>query len=132
MALKSQPNTIPIHIVYVTGDSIEPHEDIIAFCEAKGLSFTERPFDSREYKHDRYEIFRLPAIHVYLKNIRQMTIYPNEDPIKSIENCITEYKETKPRISTLQWLKKSLKFPKRRWQVQAEIVETPTAFTNPM
>ena len=48
---------------------------------------------------------------------------------------IAKYKEEQTRISSLEWLKKKLKnpFQKRRiWQIQAEIVEMPTVFTNPM
>jgi hypothetical protein len=133
--ISNQPNTIPLHIVYVTRDSIEYKEDIVEFCSAKGLRFSSRLFDSTKYKHDRYEISRLPAMHVYLKNIYQATLYTNEDPIKSIEQSIAKYKEDQARISSLEWLKKKLKNPfrKRRiWQIQAEIVETPTIFTNPM
>jgi hypothetical protein len=133
--ISNQPNTIPLHVVYVTRDSIEYNEDIVEFCTVKGLRFSSRPFDSTKYKHDRYEITRLPAMHVYLKNVYQMTIYPNEDPIKSIEQSIAKYKEEQARISSLEWLKKKLKnpFQKRQiWQIQAEIVETPTVFTNPM
>lgn len=139
--ISNEPNTIPIRIVYVTGDSIEPPEDILKFCETNGLRFTERDFDSVQYSDDRYEITRLPAIHVYVKNIRQMTIYPNENPIESIDLCIKQYEADKARMSNLDWLKLKLKdfkarswkrpiFKKRSLQVQAEIVDS--NFTNPM
>ena len=140
--ISNQPNTIPIHIVYVTGDSIEPYEDIFQFCETKGLRFTERDFDSVQYSDDRYEITRLPAIHVYLKSIRQMTIYPNENAIESIDICIKQYEADKARMSNLDWIKLKLNdFRARSWSkkpifkrrvlpVKAEVVTSD--FTNPM
>ena len=140
--ISNEPNTIPIHIVYVTGDYIEPPEDILKFCETNGLRFTERDFDSVKYSDDRYEITRLPAIHVYLKKIRQMTIFLNENPIESIDICIKQYEADKARMTNLDWIKLKLKdfqarswkkkpiFKRRTLQVQGEIVEA--HFNNPM
>jgi len=140
--ISNEPNTIPIHVVYVTGDYIEPPEDILKFCETNGLRFTERHFDSIQYNDDRYEIARLPAIHVYLKKIWQMTIYPNENPIESIDVCIKQYEADKGRMSNLDWIKLKLKdFQTRSWKkkpifkksslkLHGEIVET--YFNNPI
>ena len=104
--VKNEPNTIPLHVVYVTVDSINTHGDIFEFCKDKGIRFSSRPYDSDKYKHDRYEISRLPAIHIYLKNVFQATVYPNEEPIVSIESYIKKYENIqKARSARAAWWK---------------------------
>ena len=102
--VKNEPNTIPLHIVYVTLDSIDTDVDIFDFCKEKGIRFSSRLYDSEKYQHDRYEIYRLPAIHIYLKNVFQATVYPNEEPITSIESYITKYENVqKARSARAAW-----------------------------
>ena len=130
-------NTIPLHVVYVTADSSEYKGDITTFCEKHGIRFTSRLFDSDKYSHDRYEIGRLPALHIYTEKILQMTVYMNESPVECIEACLHEYEEKeRKRAERMKWwrnqLKKYTSFIKRMPKSETEIVETPVIYENPM
>jgi len=128
-------NTIPLHVVYVTADSTEYQGDIKDFCKEHGIHFTSRLFDSDKYRHDRYEIGRLPALHIYTEKLYQMTVYMNESHIECIEACILEYKALqKKRAERAKWWKDRIKnlFFKRPSIRHTELVETPVAYDNPM
>lgn len=139
MPLSATPsNTIPLHVVYVTADSSEYKGDITTFCEEHGIRFTSRLFDSDKYRDDRYEIGRLPALHIYTEKIYQTTVYMNESPVECIEACLYEYEEKeRKRAERAKWwrnqLKKYTSFIKRMpLSTKTEIVETPVAYENPM
>lgn len=127
-------NTIPLHVVYVTADSSEYKGDITDFCKEYGIRFTSRLFDSDKYRHDRYEIGRLPALHIYTEKMYKMTVYMNESPIECIKACILEYEETqRRRAARAKWWKDRIKnFFKRAPILHTELVETPVAYDNPM
>ena len=136
--IKTEPPATTLHIVYI--DYTDTYDEgIYAYCAEKGVHFTSRIFDSMQYSDDRNYIYRLPAMHIYVKKIYKTTIYPNEMPLDSIDHYImkysnTEYKRKNAWSSTLTTYKKlfARKITVCSKAEETTIVNTPEKFDNPM
>lgn len=86
---------LPIKVVIVLSElNDQPNEalqSIRKFCIDENLIVETRAYDSSRYNHDRDQISRLPAMHMYVKNIHQLTFYPNGRPIQIIQAAIEMY-----------------------------------------
>jgi len=89
------PQKLPIKVVFVFGEMAEQQNEVIQsirkFCVDQNLLVETRKYDSDLYRHDRDQIARLPAMHLYVQNIHQITFYPNGRPIQIIQIAIEKY-----------------------------------------
>jgi bisphosphoglycerate-dependent phosphoglycerate mutase len=81
-------NTMPLHIVYVTEDSID--EDILEKCAEKRIRFTSRSYDTK-YSDDRQNITSLPAMHLYINKAYETTLYPTHTLFDTIDWYCSKY-----------------------------------------
>jgi hypothetical protein len=70
----------------------EVMEQVVKYCIGKSIPCTVREFDSWKYNHDRANITKLPAIHIYRGALYQRTIYLDNNPIDYIDICIQKNK----------------------------------------
>lgn len=89
------PQKLPIKVVFVLGELFDQQNECIqtirSFCVEQNLLVETRKYDSDQYRHDRDQIARLPAMHLYVQNIHQITFYPNGRPIQIIQIAMEKY-----------------------------------------
>jgi hypothetical protein len=94
--LSSVPQKLPIKVVFVLKELEDQHSEVLRtikqYCQEEQLMVETRQYDSSKYKHDRDEVARLPAFHLYLNGILEQTFYPNGCPIQIIQVQIERYK----------------------------------------
>lgn len=87
---------LPIQIVFVLNDLQEANNDVLQairkFCQEQNLLVETRRYDSYRYNHDRDEVERLPAMHLYVNTFYKGTFYPNHRPLQVIQEAIDHYK----------------------------------------
>lgn len=95
--LTQQPQRLPIKVVFVLKELEDQHNEVLQtikqFCQEQLLTVETRQYDSYKYRHDRDEIARLPAFHLYVGNIYEQTFYPNGRPVQIIQVQIERYKK---------------------------------------
>jgi hypothetical protein len=93
--LAQLPEKLPIKVVLVLSElddqKNEALQTIRKYCVDQNLVVETRTYDSNKYNHDRDQIARLPALHLYVKNIHQITFYPNGRPIQIIQATMEMY-----------------------------------------
>ena len=82
-----------VHYVYQTSMDINDPimRKVQEFCEYFRLGFRIRKFDSVELEEDRDNITQLPAIQVYIRKYYEDTIYPNNQPIQSLQELFCKF-----------------------------------------
>lgn len=90
------PQRLPIKVVFVLKELEDQHSEVLQtikkFCQEELLQIETRTYDSSKYRHDRDEIIRLPAFHLYVGKNLEQTFYPNGRPIQIIQVQIERYK----------------------------------------
>ena len=90
-----QVQRLPIKVVFVLGEMADQQNEAIQtirkYCVDQNLLVETRKYDSDQYRHDRDQIARLPAMHLYVQNIHQITFYPNGRPIQIIQIAMEKY-----------------------------------------
>ena len=86
---------LPIHICCVL-DEYSDYDDpllhkIRDHCIKSNVLFTSRIYDSYKYNCDRDYIERLPALHIFVKQLPIKTYYPNTRPIQHIDETVAQY-----------------------------------------
>jgi hypothetical protein len=61
------------------------------YCDRMKISIVESRYDPIQRSEDRHYIERLPAIHVYINNGYEETIYPDTQPVQSIQSFYDTY-----------------------------------------
>jgi len=79
---------LPVRIICVVRNIDEPLssniQEIKKFCLELNLFFETREFDSWKFRHDRDQIERLPAFHIYMRSTYERTFYPDTRPYQHI------------------------------------------------
>ena len=79
---------LPVRVICVVKSIDEPLsapvQEIKKFCLDLNLFFETREFDSWKFTHDRDNIERLPAFHIYRRTIYERTFYPDTRPYQHI------------------------------------------------
>lgn len=87
----------PILVTCVVGalqDAAAENIQVIKkFVLEKGLLFETREYNSWSSNHDRDQIERLPAFHLYMNSIYQTTFYPDGRPLQIILDTMRRYEE---------------------------------------
>ncbi len=90
------PRKLPIQVVFVLNDLKEASNEVLQairkFCQDQNLLVETRRYDSYRYNHDRDEIERLPALHLYINTTYKGTFYPNHRPLQVIQESIDHYR----------------------------------------
>lgn len=90
------PRKLPIQVVFVLNDLKDASNEVLQairkFCQDQNIFVETRRYDSYRYNHDRDEIERLPALHLYVNTIYRGTFYPNCRPLQVIQESIDHYK----------------------------------------
>jgi hypothetical protein len=86
---------LPIHICCIL-DEYQDYEDpvlhkIREHCINSDVLFTTRLYDSYKYTCDRDYIERLPALHIFVKQLYIKTYYPNTRPLQHIDETVEKY-----------------------------------------
>lgn len=78
----------PISVEYVFENEYDPKDSTIQliknYCDMMDIKFCCRKYDSVKCTEDKTLIERLPAIHVYIKDVHAKLSYPDEHPIHSL------------------------------------------------
>ena len=95
---------LPVKVCYVYKEPFDRNDPIFKkirdFCHDMNIMFEAREFDSDSYRHDRYNITRLPAMHLYEQGKHETTFYPNGRPIQTIfQACERVYQKPKQKWS---------------------------------
>ena len=81
------------NVTFVSKDgSAMMSSHIKAFCNNRSIWFAVRQYDAKTYEEDCEYITSLPAIHLYRDSHHIGTYYLTEDPLKSIQTEINNYK----------------------------------------
>jgi hypothetical protein len=92
---------LPIEVVCIVSDLATPAitdlQAIRTFCMTQKILFTTREYDSYKNRHDRDQIERLPAFHVFLRGRYEKTFYPNTRPIQHIDEIIQIHRAEEER-----------------------------------
>ena len=94
--------------VVASKEQSEPIPDIENYIEDRDIPFHIREFDSWKYSHDRHNISRLPAFHIYHGSIYIKTFYPDEKYQQIIEECSVECEKRSARMSRIVAILKSI------------------------
>ena len=86
---------LPIHICCIL-DEYQDYEDpvlhkIREHCIKSDVLFTTRLYDSYKYTCDRDYIERLPALHIFVKQLYIKTYYPNTRPLQHVDEAVEKY-----------------------------------------
>ncbi len=88
---------LPLKVVAVLRTMDEAkHEGVQGvkkFCSEERVMFETRLYDSSKFRHDRDEIEKLPAFHIYIKDRYEKTFYPEGRPYQIIDDHIILYLE---------------------------------------
>lgn len=91
------PQRLPIKVVFVVKELEDQHNEVLRtikqFCQEQQLQVETRTYDSSKYRHDRDEISRLPAFHIYVNGLLEQTFYPNGRPVQIIQVQVERYKK---------------------------------------
>lgn len=88
----------PIEVCCVVADHsiIDTDVEIVNEYTANlGLKFKLREYNSWKYADDRDIITSLPAFHVYIGEGYMDTIYPGENMLDGIDECVKKYEKRK-------------------------------------
>ena len=66
-------------------------QEIRDYSHSLNLLFITREYNSTKYSDDRNYIERLPAFHIYVKNVYKRTFYPNTRPYQIIQQTLEKY-----------------------------------------
>ena len=91
-----------------SGEENELIPEIADYIQDRDIPFDLREFDSWKYSHDRHNISRLPAFHIYHGSIYLKTFYPNEKYQQIIEECSIECEKRSARINIIMSILKSV------------------------
>lgn len=94
--------------VIASNDNCDLMPDIANYIRDRDIPFDLREFDSWKYSHDRHNISRLPAFHIYHGSVYLKTFYPNENYEKIIEECSIESEKRSARINIIMSILKSV------------------------
>jgi len=94
--------------VVASKEKSEPIPEIADYIQDRDIPFDLREFDSWKYSHDRHNISRLPAFHIYHGSIYLKTFYPNEKYQQIIEECSIECEKRSARINIIMSILKSV------------------------
>ena len=135
---KAKGCLLPIHICCVIDEYTDYNDPIIHsirnHCVKNNVLFTARIYDSYKYNCDRDYIERLPAVHIFMKQLYQKTYYLNGRPLQNVDDIIKVYMKNieakearkqiwKKRISIiLKWIR-SLTHRKTRMERYNESIE---------
>ena len=112
--------------VVASKEENEPIPEIADYIQDRDIPFHLREFDSWKYSHDRHNISRLPAFHIYHGSIYLKTFYPNEKYEKIIEESFVECEKRHVRMTRIVAMLKSIIpkwFCKRRIYNTRNVVE---------
>ena len=94
--------------VIASNENCDLMPDIANYIEDRDIPFRIREFDSWKYSHDRHNITRLPAFHIYHDTIYLKTFYPNEKYQQIIEECSVECEKRSARMTRMLAILKSI------------------------
>ena len=94
--------------VVASKEQSEPIHDIENYIEDRDIPFHIREFDSWKYSHDRHNISRLPAFHIYHGSIYIKTFYPNEKYQEIIDDSFVECEKRRVRRDRMMVIFKSI------------------------
>jgi len=110
LSVQTKKTEYPVNICCVVNDYADANTcktiaGIKAHTLESGAMYTTRMYDSRKIIEDRYEIQRLPAFHIYIKNRYIKTFYPNTRPLQHVDESIERYikREEEKKIYTARW-----------------------------
>lgn len=106
--LTSSRSQMKICQVIASKEESEPIAHIENYIEDRDIPFHIREFDSWKYSHDRHNIARLPAFHIYHGSIYIKTFYPNENYQQIIEECFVECEKRSARRGRIFVILKSI------------------------
>lgn len=90
---------------YADANSCKTIAGIKTHTVESGALYTTRIYDSNKFSEDRYEIERLPAFHIYIKNRYIKTFYPNTRPLQHVDESIERYikRQEEKKIQASRW-----------------------------
>ena len=97
----------PIEVCCVVADhsNIDTDVEVVNEYTANlGIKFKLREYNSWKYADDRDTITSLPAFHLYIGEGYIDTLYPGENMLEGIDDCIRNYE--KRRAETKRFLEK--------------------------
>lgn len=78
----------PISVDYVFKTDYDPTDATIKlicdYCVMMDIKFRLRKFDSMRFVEDKALIEKLPAVHVYIKNVHAAISYPEDNPLQPL------------------------------------------------
>lgn len=100
--------TFPIKVVFVYKEPFDRNDPIFRkirdFCGDLNIEFQPREYDSEIYRHDRDNVTRVPAIHLYEKDRHEKTFYPEIRPIQIIFQSYEKFHSGKEKTWSLKRL----------------------------
>jgi hypothetical protein len=119
--LNNSKKMYPISVEYVFETDYDPKDPcvklVIDYCKMMEIKFRARKYDSINIEEDKTLIEKLPAIHIYIKNVHRQITYPDNDsltPLYTIRNVYDAFDiEYMSYISKKQIWYEKLNFLKR-------------------
>lgn len=78
-----------VSVAYIYDGFSDANEPILRklkeYCEFMKIDCVNEVYDSELRSEDREYIERLPAIHIYVNNEHEKTVYPDTHPIQNIQ-----------------------------------------------
>jgi uncharacterized membrane protein len=86
----------PISVEYVFETEYERDDKTIKliweYCDLMGITFRIRKYDSLTILEDKTLVEKLPAVHIYIKNVHAKITYPDkENPLDALCDIRTVY-----------------------------------------
>lgn len=96
-------NTIVLKVVMVHNGTYDKvlYDKVHELCANLKIEFKSREFCSQLYKHDRENIEKLPAFHIYSWGNYEKTIYSDTTTAKTIIESFKTAKDVKPLTTIL-------------------------------
>jgi hypothetical protein len=87
----------PIKVYYVYKKPHNSNDEtfltIRDWCKELNIDFYPREYDSYKFREDRDEIERLPALHLFEREVRDTTFYPDRRPLQVIEEAYRKFEQ---------------------------------------
>ena len=85
----------PISVEYVFKLDYDPEDKTVMlirdYCRMMDIKFTVRNYDSINVLEDKTLIKKLPAVHVFIKNVHAAITYPDENPLYAIRTVYSKF-----------------------------------------
>ena len=78
----------PISVEYVFNLDYNPEDAMIQlikkYCDMMNIKFCCRKYDSVKFTEDKTLVEKLPAVHVYIKNVHATITYPTDNTLDTL------------------------------------------------